>query len=122
MNVLVIGATGLTGKLAVKKLLARGHAVTAFARTPADVTERHEKLRVAEGDARKQESLDGAILGQDAVLVAFGPRSLAKDDVQETFARNLILAMHKAKVKRLVELSAWGAGSSKPQMKFLFKI
>jgi uncharacterized protein YbjT (DUF2867 family) len=122
MNVLVIGATGLTGKIAVKKLLARGHHVTAFARNPNDVKESHERLEIVEGEARNQDSLDRAIAGKDAVLVAFGPRSLKKDDLQEALSRNLILAMTKAKVKRLVELSAWGAGSSKPQMKFVFKI
>jgi len=122
MKVLVIGATGLTGKFAVKKLLARGHEVTAFARNPNDVKESHAKLRVVQGDVRNQESLDRAVADQDAVLVTFGPRSLDKDDLQETFARNLIVAMKKANVKRLVELSAWGAGSSKPQMKFAFKI
>jgi putative NADH-flavin reductase len=122
MKILVVGATGLTGKFAVKKLLARGHEVTAFARKPADVTDRHEHLKVVEGEARNQESLDRACAGQDAVLAAFGPRSLQKDDLQEAFARNLIVAMKKANVKRLVELSAWGAGSSKPQMKFVFKI
>ena len=122
MKILVIGATGATGKLAVKRLLARGHEVTAFARRPADVTERHEHLKVVEGDARDQASLDRACVGQDAVLVAFGPRSRAKDDLQEALSRNLILAMNKAGVKRVVELSAWGAGSSKSQMKFVFKI
>ena len=122
MKILVIGATGLTGKFAVKKLLARGHEVTAFARKAADVTEAHEHLTVVEGDARNQESVDRACAGQEAVLVTFGPRSLQKDDLQEAFARNLIIAMKKANVKRLVELSAWGAGSSRPQMKFVFKI
>ncbi len=122
MKILVIGATGLTGKLAVKMLLERGHMVTAFARKPADVTQRHEHLKVVQGDARNQDSLDSACEGQHAVLVAFGPRSLQKDDLQETLSRNLILAMTKANVKRVVELSAWGAGSSKPQMKFVFKI
>ena len=35
MKVLVIGATGLTGAIAVQKLLAAGHDVTAFARAAA---------------------------------------------------------------------------------------
>ena len=48
--------------------------------------------------------------GQNAVLVAFGPRSLKKDDVQEVLMRNLIAAMTKHAVKRVVNLSAWGSG------------
>jgi len=112
MNVLVIGATGQTGRHAVNQLLAQGHEVTAFARNPSAFTERREHLRVAQGDARDSESIDRAISGQDAVLVAFGPRSLKKGDVQEVLMRNVIAAMTRAGVTRLVNLSAWGSGGA----------
>jgi uncharacterized protein YbjT (DUF2867 family) len=39
MKVLVIGSTGASGKIVVKKLLAQGHEVTAFARNPASIME-----------------------------------------------------------------------------------
>jgi uncharacterized protein YbjT (DUF2867 family) len=116
MKVLVIGATGQTGRHAVKQLLARGYEVTAFARNPSAVTESSDRLRVVQGDARDPEPIDRAMHGQDAVLVAFGPRSLAKDDVQEVFMRNLIAAMTKHRITRVVNLSAWalGAGAVPP--------
>ena len=106
MRVLIIGATGQTGRQAVEQLLARGDEVTAFARTPSKVTKKSERIRVVQGDARDADSIDQAIKGQDAVLVAFGPRSLKKDDVQEVLMRNLIAAMKKHGVKRIVNLSA----------------
>jgi uncharacterized protein YbjT (DUF2867 family) len=109
MRVLVIGATGQTGRHAVTKLLARGDEVTAFARNPSAVAER-DRLRVVRGDARDAASLDSAVHGQDAVLVAFGARSLRKDDVQEVLMRNLIAAMTKHGVTRVVNLSGWGSG------------
>jgi len=112
MKVLVIGATGRTGRHAVRQLLAAGHEVTAFARNPSTVTELSESLRVVRGDARDAESIDRAVHGQDAVLVAFGGRSLKKDDVQEVLMRNLTAAMTRHGVARLVNLSAWGAGGS----------
>lgn len=112
MKVLVIGATGQTGRHAVTLLLARGDDVTAFARNPSAVTERSDRLRVVQGDARDPESIDRAMRGQDAVLVAFGPRSLKKNDVQEVLMRHLIGAMTKAGVKRVVNLSAWGSGGA----------
>jgi hypothetical protein len=46
------------------------------------------------------------------VICAFGPRALGKDDIQEVLMRNLVTAMTKQGVKRLVNLSAWGAQDS----------
>ena len=112
MKVLVIGATGQTGRHAVKQLLARGHEVTAFARNPSAVTEVSDRLHIVQGDARDPDSIDRAMHGQDAVLVAFGGRSLKKDDVQEVLMRNLIASMAKHSVMRLVNLSAWGSGGA----------
>ncbi len=113
MKVLVIGATGLTGTIAVRRLLERGDVVTAFARTPASLAMSDDRLRVAQGEARDYESLRRAVEGQDAGLSAFGPRTVfGKSDLQETFMRNLVRAMKDAGVKRLVNLSAWGAGDS----------
>ena len=122
MNVLVIGATGQTGGLAIKKLLAQGHTVTAYARNPAAITEKHERLKVARGDARDQDALHEALKGQDAVLSALGPRGLKRDDLQEAFMRGLIGAMKSSGVKRLVNLSAWGAGDSHKDAMLVFKI
>ena len=111
MKVLVIGATGRTGRIVVDHLLARGHDVTALARQPSAIDER-DRLRIVQGDARDLPSLVRATAAQDAVVVAFGPRSLKKDDVQEVLMRNLIAAMTEHGVSRVVNLSAWGSGGA----------
>ena len=115
MKVLVIGASGATGSRAVERLLTRGHDVTAFVRSEASITAQHPRLRLAKGDARDAASVDAAVAGQDAVLSAFGPRSFKRDDLQEVFMRNLLAAMQKHGVKKLVNLSALGAGDSRQQ-------
>ena len=122
MRVLVIGATGRTGKQLVTKLLARGDTVTAFARRPADITETHERLRVVQGDVRDAASLERAVKAQDAVVSAFGPRSLGRDDIQELLMRHLIAAMKAQDVRRVVSLSAWGAGTTKGSGGLVFGI
>jgi uncharacterized protein YbjT (DUF2867 family) len=121
MKTLVLGATGMTGQHAVRMLLERGDEVTAFARKPAAVPER-ERLRVVQGEARDGPSLERAVVGQDAVVSVFGPRSLKKDDLQEVFIRNVVAAMTSAGVKRLVNLSAWGAGDSRETAPLVFRI
>jgi uncharacterized protein YbjT (DUF2867 family) len=66
MKVLVIGATGQTGRHVVRLLLAQGHDVTAFVRSSCKPVAADPHLRVAQGDARDRESIERAILGQDA--------------------------------------------------------
>jgi uncharacterized protein YbjT (DUF2867 family) len=120
MKVLVIGATGGTGRHAVRQLLGRGHDVTAWVRTPSAVAEKGDHLHLVPGEARDAGSLDRAVAGQDAVLVAFGARSFKKDDVQEVFMRNLLAAMKAHGVRRLVNLSAWGLNNDKAVRSSIF--
>ena len=112
MKVLVIGATGGTGRHVVRRLLEGGDWVRAFARNPVDLEVTHARLEVLQGDARDGTAVDRAVLGVDAVIVAFGPRSTKRGDIQEALARNLVAAMRARGVKRLINLSAAGAGDS----------
>ncbi|MGZ3688230.1 MAG: NAD(P)-dependent oxidoreductase [Bdellovibrionota bacterium] len=113
MKILVIGASGLTGGYLLNHLLKDGHEITAFVREPGKFAAAHAGLKVAQGEARDMASLERATKGQDAVMSAFGPRSLQRDDLQEVFMRHLITAMTKNGVKRLVNLSAMGTGDSR---------
>ena len=109
LRVLLIGATGGTGQKILPLLLAAGHTVTALVRRPEAVTVENERLTVIPGDVRDPATIDRGVQGQNAVMCAFGPRSLGKTDIQEVLMRNLVIAMTKHGVKRLVNLSAWGA-------------
>lgn len=120
MKVLVIGATGATGKYALPKLLAAGHTVTAFVRNPDALPVKDARIVTVKGDVRDGAALAEAVKGQDAVLAMFGPRSLRKDDLQEVFMRNLVAAMEQHGVKRLVNLSAWGSSETRPHISWVF--
>jgi len=109
VKVLLIGATGGTGREILPRLLAAGHTVTALVRRPEAITTTHEHLVVLPGGVRDPALVDRAVQGQNAVLCAFGPRALGKDDIQEVLMRNLVAGMTTRGVKRLVNLSAWGA-------------
>ena len=63
MNVIVFGATGTVGRLAVQELLAAGHAVTAFARTPDRLQITHPALRRHAGDAMQAADVAAAMPG-----------------------------------------------------------
>jgi hypothetical protein len=89
--------------------------ITAWARRPSAVAAdgQDDRLRRVTGEARDAGSIGRAVAGQDAVLVAFGPRSLRKDDVQEALMGNLIAAMKRRGVRQMVNLSAWGLNNAR---------
>jgi len=113
MHILVIGATGGTGREIVKQALERGHDVAALARKPAKLDLKHDRLRVVQGDVMDPSTLDAAVKDCDVVVCALGhKRWLGPSKILSQGTRNLIAAMERRGVKRLVVESALGVGDS----------
>lgn len=113
MRVLIVGATGGTGRALVAQALERGHRVTAFARKPAKLRLQHEHLDVARGDILDYASVEAAVRGQDAVLCALGHRQwLYPTRILSEGTRNLVRAMQSHSVPRLVCETSLGVGDS----------
>ncbi len=123
MKIAVFGATGPTGRLLVSQALERGLSVTAFARRPEAIALR-PNLRVAQGDStRDAQAVDEAVRGQDAVLTTLGvSASLFPDGLQERSIGNILPAMERGGVKRLIVMSAFGVGDSKDDAPLLPRI
>ena len=113
MKLLVLGATGATGRHLVTLALAEGHDVTALVRDPASMTTKHTKLTVVKGRATVAAELEPVVAGHDAVLSVLGPRTKT-DAVCAEAAGATVGAMKKHGVKRVVWLSAGGVGDSAP--------
>jgi putative NADH-flavin reductase len=71
-RILVIGATGGTGRQLLTQALERGYTVTALVRTPADLRVDHPQQTVMQGDVLDYHSVETAMRGQEAVLCALG--------------------------------------------------
>ena len=112
MKLLILGATGATGRHLVDQALAAGHEVTVLVRDAAGVTTRHPKLTVVAGRATVEADVDPVVRGQDAVLSTLGPRSKS-DTVCPEAAQALVTAMKAHGVKRVIWLSASGVGDSR---------
>lgn len=116
MKLLVLGATGRTGKHIVEQGLAKGHEITALVRDTSKVTPR-EGLTLVQGTPTNAADVAGAAEGTDAILVALNnPRTSdapwAKPLTSEPILTNVtenIIALGK---KRVVFLSAIGVGDS----------
>lgn len=122
MKILVLGASGLTGREIVKQALAQNHQVTAFVRTPEKFELKDENLKIAQGDVSDQAAIERAVAGQDAVLSALGATTILKRLPELTNGiRYTVEAMEKAGVRRLVYESALGVGDSRSEAGFLFE-
>jgi putative NADH-flavin reductase len=119
VKVLIIGATGRTGQELVKQGLAGGHDITALCRDPAKMADQ-SGVRVAKGDVKDPASLASAAAGQDAVLYAIGPTKTSPPGIRAEGVRNVIAAMKEQGVRRLIAMSAFGAGDSKGQGGFVY--
>ena len=72
MRVVVLGATGGTGRLLVEQAIDRGHEVVAYVRRP-DALSTRPGLDVVGGQLTDEPALTAAMTGADAVLCAIGP-------------------------------------------------
>lgn len=113
MKLLIFGATGGTGRLLVEQALAQGHAVTAFVRNPAKLAIEHANLKIVQGDVMDLASVERAMQGQEAVLAALGAPAMKSGTVRSDGTRNIVRAMEKAGVRRLVCQTSLGYGDSR---------
>ena len=121
MKLLVFGSTGGTGRELVKQALAQGHEVTAYARHPAKLGDKkHPSLQVARGDVLDPVAVEQAVAGHDAVLCAIGAGA-GRTTLREEGTRNIVRAMEKGGVRRLVCQSSMGVGDSRANLGFLTK-
>lgn len=113
MRVLIVGATGGTGRQLVDQALERGHQVTAFARRPDRVAVSHDRLTVRQGDVLRIETILPAVEGHDAVLCALGHKKFLRPTrILSRGTANLIEAMQLEGVERLVCETSLGVGNS----------
>src|SRR5213593_920448 len=71
-RVLIVGATGGTGRQLVAQALERGYAVTALVRNPAKLGIENPNLRTLQGDVLDYASAEAAVKGQEGVISALG--------------------------------------------------
>lgn len=119
MKLIVFGATGTIGRQVVEQALSQGHEVTAFARDPAGLRPDHRNLARRAGDVLDPDAVDDAVAGHDAVLIVLGAGR--KGAVRAAGTKNVIAAMQRRGVRRLLCLTTLGAGDSRPVLNFFWK-
>jgi len=121
MKVIVFGATGTVGKLAVEHLLKDGHQVSAFARRPDRIGMDHPALSLVAGDAMDRAQVSAAIQGHDAALVVLGAAASRRSRIRSQGTLNVIRGMQTHGVTRLIVQSTLGARVSWENLNFWWK-
>jgi uncharacterized protein YbjT (DUF2867 family) len=125
MKVLVMGANGGTGRVAVRELRSRGHDVTAFVRRQD--TWSPDSVRFFNGDAMNRDNVRRAVQGQDAVVVVLGIRenpllvrlrgsATTPMNVRSAGTQNVVDGMHEHGIRRLVVQTTYGTGETRDRL------
>lgn len=119
MKILVLGATGRTGRLFTHKALEQGHAVTAYVRNSdkaRTLLGTHPNLTITPGDLNDAERLAAASAGQDVMVSTLGQKATVREFLHSTFLQErlplVMQAVTGAGVKHCVLLSAYGVGDT----------
>lgn len=129
MKIAIFGGTGRTGKHLINQALADGYDANVLARTPAKLEIQYVALTVIEGDAKEFSAVEKTIQGTGAVLSVLGPSNNEPAFEVSKGMTNILAAMQKQAVNRLI-ISA-GAGVGDPNdapklfnhfMNFLLKL
>ncbi len=116
-RVLIVGATGGTGRQLVEQALARGYVVTALARDPSALRVEHPRLTVVQGNVLDYPSVEAAVRDQDAVLSALGHKQFFRPTrTLSEGTRNVLRAMETHRVRRFVCETTLGIGDSAGRM------
>jgi putative NADH-flavin reductase len=119
MKIIIFGATGTVGKHVITQALDAGHEVTAFARNPEKIKATHDHLTKVTGDVLNPASVEAAIPNHDAVLVVLGAGR--NGIVRASGTQNIINAMRRHGIKRLICQSSLGVGDSRASLNFFWK-
>jgi len=133
LNILVVGASGATGRVVTAELAARGHTVTAFVRRPDAMGDALPAgVRVVVGDVMQPSDVDAAMPGHDAVVVALGIRenplkvrlfgsAATAMNVRSLGTQHVVDAMRRHGVERLVVQTTYGVSETRERLTWTWK-
>ena len=102
MKFTIFGATVGTGKQLIEQALAAGNHVVAYVRNPSKLEFKHKYLTIVQGELADQMMIEQVVSGADAVISVLGPRGDSKYKPITRGMQNIIDAMNKYGVRRLI--------------------
>lgn len=129
MKILLLGATGRTGKQVLEQALERGYQVSCLVRNPERLIPQ-QHLLIFEGDPRNASDVQSAIKGCQAIISVLNisrtsdfPWSSLR--TPKTFLSDTMSAVvevaAKHKIEQIILCSAWGVGETRKDIPFWFR-
>lgn len=107
-KIALFGGSGRTGQQFLNQALAQGYTVKVLARTPEKITQQSAQLEVIKGDVLDAAAVAQVVAGTDIVVSLFGQVKGSPAWVQTEGTQNIISAMQKHDIKRIISLSGGG--------------
>lgn len=120
-RVLILGATGRTGKHAIAFALEKGYSVVALVRNPDKISIKSDNLTIVTGFPTNAEDVRKAMKDCDAVLSLLSPlnkgevlsfKKINPPHILEKSIANVLQVMNEYGIKRIMVVSSIGVGSS----------
>lgn len=130
MKILILGATGRTGKLILEEALKQGYEINCLVREPKKVQKNSKMLNVFRGSPERISDLENACHDCDGIISAINisrnsdfPWSKLRTPPTflSTVMKNIVSVTKKNKIKRIVVCSAWGVSETAKEIPFWFK-
>lgn len=121
MKIVIFGASGSVGRQVVEQALEQGHTVTAFSRNPAKLDIQHRNLILFPGDVMDLSAVEQAVQGQDTVVCTLGSGQKLTGTIRSEGTRQIIEAMKRSGIRRLICQTTLGAGESWGSLNFYWK-
>jgi len=129
MRILLLGATGRTGKLILRIATAKGYDVNCLVRYP-DKIKINDRILIFKGNPTKINDLKNAADGCEAIITALNisrksdfpwaklitPKTFLSDVIT-----NIIDLSRQSNIKRLIVCSAWGVAETKKDLPYWFR-
>lgn len=127
MKILILGATGRTGRLIVEEALKQGYDLNVLVRDENKLPFNSKLIRVYQGTPARQMDLAAAMQGCDLIISALSiarasdapwSKLLTPDNFITESMKNVIVEANQQNLKRLITISAWGVGETKKEIPF----
>ncbi|HEY4196366.1 MAG TPA: NAD(P)H-binding protein [Mucilaginibacter sp.] len=130
MHILILGATGRTGRILLDEALKRGHKVNVLVGHKSSLKSNVELIDVYEGTPLNRYTLADAMRGCDAVLSALNISRVSdypwsklrtSKDFLSSSMQNVLETAKEQNINRIIVTTTWGVSETKKDIPLWFR-